>query len=70
MRNGYIIDTLTSLDMQETVKIVGKVIELYESVLYREIFRVSPFRKVIDKLIALRQKFERENNEVVHFLVK
>ena len=25
MRNGYIVDTLTSLDIQETVKVGGKV---------------------------------------------
>ena len=56
MRNGYIIDTLTSVDIQEIVKIGGKVIEVYEGVIYREIFKVSPFRKVIDKLFSLRQK--------------
>ena len=30
MRNGYIIDTLTSVVIHEIVKIVGKVIEIYE----------------------------------------
>ena len=54
MRNGYIVDTLTSVDIQEIVKIGGKVIEIYEGVIYRENFKVSPFRKVIDKLFALR----------------
>ena len=33
MRNGYIIDTLTSVDIQEIVKIGGKVVEIYEGVL-------------------------------------
>ena len=56
MRNGYIIDTFTSVDIQEIVKIGGKVIEIYEGVIYRENFRVSPFQKVIDKLFELRQK--------------
>ena len=56
MRNGYIIDTLTSVDIQEIVKIGGKMIEIYEGVLYRENFKVSPFRNVIEKLFALRQK--------------
>ena len=60
MRNGYIIDTLTSVDIQETVKVGGKVIEIYEGVIYRENFRVSPFRKVIDKLFALRQKYREK----------
>ena len=70
MRNGYIIDTLTYVDIQEIVKIGSKVIELYEGVIYRENFKVSPFRKVIDKLFALRQKYIDENNDVMQFLVK
>ena len=65
MRNGYIIDTLTSVDIQEIIKIGGKVIEIFEGVIYRENFEVSPFRKVIDKLFALRQKNKDENNEVM-----
>ena len=60
-RNGYIIDTLTSVDFQEIVKIGGKVIHIYEGVIYRENFKVSPFRKVIEKLFALRQKYKDKN---------
>ena len=70
MRNVYIVDYLTSVDIQEIVKIGGKVIEIYEGVIYRENFKVSPFRKVIDKLFALRQKYKDENNDVMQFLVK
>ena len=65
MRNGYIIDTLTSVDIQESVKIGGKVIEIYEGVIYRENFKISPFRKVIEKLIALRQKYKDEHNDLM-----
>ena len=65
MRNGYIIDHLTSVDIQEIVKIGGKVIEIYEGVFYRENFKVSPFRKVIDKLFASRQKYKDEGNDVL-----
>ena len=56
MRNGYIIDYLTFLEIQEKVKIGGEVIEIYEAVIFRKSFIVSPHRKVIDKLFALRQK--------------
>ena len=38
MRNGYIIDTLTSVDIQEDVKIGSEVIQIYEGVIYRETF--------------------------------
>ena len=33
MRNDYIVDVLTSVDTQETVKIGGKLIEIYEGVI-------------------------------------
>ena len=64
------IDTLTSVDIQEIVKIGGKAIEIYEGVIHREKFKVSPFRKVIDKLFALRQKYKDEGNDVMQLLVK
>ena len=60
MTNGYIIDTLTSVDICEIVEIGGKVIEIYESVIYRENFEISPFVKVIEKLFGLRQKYKDE----------
>ena len=70
MRNGYIIDHLTSVDIQQIVKIGGKVIEIYEGVIYRENFKVNLFRKVIARLFALRQRFKDEGSEVMQILVK
>ena len=70
MRNGYIIDHLTSVDIQEIIKIGGNVIEFYEGVIYRENFKVSPFRNVIDNIFALRQKYKHDNNDVMQLLVK
>ena len=70
MRNGYIVETLTSVDIQEIVKIGCKVIEIYEGVIYQENFKVPPFRKVIDILFALRQKYKDDNNDVMQLLVK
>ena len=66
MRNGYIKETLTSVDIQEIVKIGGKLIEIYQGVIYRENFEVIPFKKVKDELFASRQKYKDENNEVLH----
>ena len=70
MRNGYVIDTLTSVDIQKIVEIGGKVTEFYEAVLYRENSKVSPFRKVIDEVFAFRQKYKKERNKNIQFLVK
>ena len=69
MRNGYIIDILTSVDIQKIVEIDGKVVEIYEGVIYRENFKVSPFRKVIEKIFALRQKYKDEKNDLMQELV-
>ena len=70
MRNGYNMDTLTSVDICEIVKICGKVIQIYEGVIYRENFKISPFRKVIEKLFALRQQYKDEHNDLMQGLVK
>ena len=51
-------------------KIEGKVVEIYEGVIYRENFEINPFEEVVDKLFALRQKYKNENNEVMQLLVK
>ena len=67
MRNGYIIDTLTSVDIQEIVKICGKVIEIVEGFLFE---KVSPLKKIIDKLFELRQKYKVEKFYVMQLLVK
>ena len=68
MRNAYISYTLTSIDIQEIVKIVGKVFEIYEGVIHRENFKVSPFRKVIDKFFASIQKYKDEKIDVMQTL--
>ena len=56
MRFVYIIDTLTSVDIQEIFKIGGGKLEIYEGVIYRENFKISPFRKVMEKLFAFETK--------------
>ena len=70
LRNGYIVDTLTSVDIQEIVKMGVKISELYEGVIYCKIFKLSLFKKAIDKLFELRQKYKDENNDVMQLLVK
>ena len=60
MRKGYTLDTLTSVDIQEIVKIGGKMIENHEGVIHRGNFELSQFRKFIEKISAVRQKCEDE----------
>ena len=70
MRIGIITDFLTSVDIVEIIKIGGKLVQIYEGVIYRENFKISPFRKVIEKLLALRQKYKDEKNDLMQGLVK
>ena len=60
MRNGCIIGTLTSVDICEIVKMGGEVIEFYEGNIYRENFKISLFRKVMEKLFASRPKKDKK----------
>ena len=55
MRIGYIIDILTSVDIQEIVKVGESAIQNYQGVVYRENFKISPSTEVIEKLFALRK---------------
>ena len=48
----------------------GKVIRIYEGVIYRENFKISTFRKVIEKLFDLKRKYKNENNELMQGLAK
>ena len=70
MGNGYTVYTLTSVDIQEFNKFGGKVIEIDEDVIYREKFKISPFREVTDKSFALGQKYKDENNDVKQILLE
>ena len=69
MRDGYFVDILTSVEIQEIVKIGRKVLEVYEGVIYRETFKVSPFEKVFDILFEIRQKYKDEIDDVKQSVV-
>ena len=69
-RYGYIIDTLTSVDIHEIVKIGGKVIEIYQGVIHWEKFKISPITKVIEKIFAFGQKDKKEGKELMQGFVK
>ena len=65
MKNGYIVDVLTSVDIREIVRVGGQGIEVNESVIYKEHFKVSPFRKFYKNLFDLKLKYKSENNEIL-----
>ena len=46
------------------------MIEIHKGGIYRENFKKSPFRKVIERLFALRQKYKDEHNDLMQGLVR
>ena len=45
------------------------MIQSNEGVIYREKFKISPFRKDLEKLFASRQKYKDEGNDLMQGLV-
>ena len=70
MRNGCIIHTLTRVEIQEIVENGGKVTEICKGVIYVENFKISPFRKVIQKIFASRKVYKEEKSNLLQNLVK
>ena len=70
MRNGYFIDTLTSVDIKEIVKLGGKVSKIYKGVHYWENFKTSPFTEVFEILFILRLRGKDEGYDIMQKLVK
>ena len=69
-RNGVIYDVLCSVDIQEIVRCGGKIIKIYDGIVYRENFKQSPFSGNVKKLFELRLKYKQEKNKVGDLLVK
>ena len=68
MRNGYIVDTLTSVDIQERIKIGDKVIQTHEGVFYRENIKKS-YRKIVcfkTKIQRRTYRFDARFSKINH----
>ena len=70
MRNGTIIDTLTSVDIQEIVRTGGKILEIYDGIIFRENYSTSPFKSYIEKLFNKRLECKKNKDDVGDALVK
>jgi DNA polymerase type B, organellar and viral len=61
---------LSSVDMEEIVKIGGKIIRIYEGVIFTSHYEESPFKKFVEHLFELRLKYKKESNDIMQNLVK
>ncbi|PAA48597.1 hypothetical protein BOX15_Mlig030240g1 [Macrostomum lignano] len=69
-RNGKVIDTLCSVDIQEIVRMGGKILKIYSGIVYEKNYDFSPFQNYITNLFEMRKVFKKENNEAGSELVK
>ena len=65
-----VTQVLTNVDLDETAKLGGKIRNIFEEVIYRENFKNSPSRKVIDFLFYLKLEYEEEVNGLMVELIK
>ena len=54
LRNGYVTQVLTIVDIGESVKTCDKICEIFEGNLCQENLKASPFKKVIEHLFHLK----------------
>ena len=63
MRNGFIIDTLTSVDIQEIVKIGGKVIRVTKVLIIEETLRHHHLEKVYKSYLLSEKYMKTKKND-------
>jgi hypothetical protein len=70
-RNGYAEAHLSSVDIQEIVRTGGKIIQIYEGIVYERNLPESPLRSFIDRLFKMRQTYPKGTvgNELIKLLM-
>ena len=67
-RNGIIHDTLSSVDIKSIVKAGGRIIKIYEEIVYEKNLEIDPYKEFVTRLFAFGKK--EEKNKVGDTLVK
>ena len=68
-KNGYIIDTITSVDVCEIFKMGGKVNRIFKGGFYREKFKISYLEMSWKNIFTLEKKYKNENIDLMQNLV-
>ena len=69
MRNGIIIDTLTSVDIVEIVKCGGEILEIYEG-FFRHNLNFNPYTEFVTDMFQKRDMFQSQGKELLQNLAK
>ena len=70
-RNGYAEAHMTSVDTQEVVRTGGRILRIYEGIVYERNLSESPFRAFIDTLFTMKQSYPKKTvgNELIKLLM-
>ena len=69
MRNGIIIDTLTSVDIVEIVKCGGEILEVYEGFFCHNL-NFNPYTEFVTDMFEKRDLFKSQGKELLQSLAK
>ena len=69
MRNGIIIDTLTSVDIVEIVKYGGEILEVYEGFFCHNL-EYNPYTEFVTDMFQKRDMFKSQGKELLQNLAK
>ena len=65
MRNGFNIETISSVDIEEIFKVGSKVFRVIENVIYEENSKTSPLRNVFEFLYNLGLEIKHEGKNLL-----
>ena len=69
MRNGIIIDTLTSIDIVEIVKCGGVILEIYEGFFCHNL-NFNPYTEFVTDMFEKRDLFKSQEKDLLQNLAK
>ena len=70
MRNGYLIDTLKSVNIQEIVKVGGKKLKFTKVLFIERTFKYHFKEKLLKNFFSFKQNYKGEGNDLMDSLVK
>ena len=68
-RNGEIIDHVTSIDLEEIVRVGGRVLKFFEGFICDQL-EYSPFYEIINDLNNMRNKYKKDGLEILQKMCK
>ena len=65
LTKDYKTQVLTNVEIDEIVKMGGEISNIDEGIVYKEYFKISPFKNVIEHLFVPKLKYEEAGNNLM-----